>query len=264
MTHPSRPERERGGRPPHNPPRRPVIGLTPDVASAEAEAAGAPRYELKLQYAEGVLKAGGLPLLLPFSEDSSVIRAYLERVQGLIVTGGAFDIPPGYYNETPREGLGPLKPERTAFETLALRLALERQLPILGICGGMQLINVHFGGTLYQDLSRELPEAALHEQAHESTQPHHPIEVKEDSLLAEAVGKGAMMVNSTHHQAVKTLGEDLRVSAVAPDGVIEAIESTRHPFVLGVQWHPEALLTSVPIHLGILKRFIQQARSVHI
>jgi putative glutamine amidotransferase len=261
MTQPTHPER--GGRPgTSNPPRRPVIGLTPDVASAEEEAAGAPRYELKLQYVEGILKAGGLPLLLPFSEDSSVVRAYLERVQGLVVTGGAFDIPPGYYNETPREGLGPLKPERTAFETLALRLALERELPILGICGGMQLLNVHFGGTLHQDISRELPEALVHEQKHESTQPQHPVEVKDGTHLSDAVGKGALMVNSTHHQAVNALGEGLRVSAVAPDGVIEAIESTKHPFVLGVQWHPEALVGSVPVHLGILKHFIRQARDV--
>src|SRR5690606_41631566 len=92
----------------------------------------------------------------------------------------------------------------------------------------------------------------------------HPVDVKDDTRLSEAVGKGALMVNSTHHQAVDALGEDLRVSAVAPDGVIEAIESTRYPFVLGVQWHPEALITSVPTHLGILKRLIQKAREVHL
>jgi len=256
-------EDEGGGRGqariPHGGHRRPVIGLTPDLA-ANAEGGGPPRYELKLSYVEGILKGGGLPLLLPYSDDEKVVQAYLDRVQGLVVTGGAFDIPPADYGEEPREGLGPLKPERTAFETTVLRAALERQLPVLGICGGMQLLNVVLGGTLYQDLVRELPSASLHEQKHPSVQPQHPVDVRDGTLLAEAVGKGALMVNSTHHQAVNVVAPGLLVSAVAPDGVVEAIELPGPAFVLGVQWHPESLVTSVPTHLGILKLLVQRAR----
>lgn len=245
----------------HGHPRRPSIGITPDVSLPSPEAPF-PRFELKVAYPDAVLRAGGLPLVLPFSEDRSVIDLYLDRVSGLVVTGGAFDVPPELYGETPREGLGPLKPERTQFELSLLRGALQRRLPILGVCGGMQLLNVAFGGTLFQDLGRELPEAKPHEQKHDRAQPQHPIEVGDQTHLAEAIGgKGQLMVNSTHHQAVKTPGEGLVVSGVAPDGVVEAIELPgADQFVVGVQWHPELLVDTVPPHLGLYRALVARAR----
>lgn len=246
----------------HGETRRPVIGLTPDVTMSDD--GGPPRYEVKLTYVEGILKGGGLPLLLPYSDDPEAAKAALDRVQGLVVTGGAFDIPPEQYGEAPREGLGTLKPERTAFETTVLREAIERGMPVLGVCGGMQLLNVLRGGTLHQDLPREVPTALLHEQKHPSVQPQHPVDVKDGTLLAEAVGRGALMVNSTHHQAVKRVGGGLVVSALAPDGVVEAIELPGPRFVLGVQWHPESLVNSVPTHLGILKLLVQRAKAYHL
>lgn len=242
---------------PHGTPlRRPLVGISPDV-EGDAEAS---RYVLKTAYAEAVLRAGGLPLVLSVSADAGVVDAYLDRVSAVVVTGGAFDVPPAAYGQAPREGLGPLKPARTAFETLLLQSALRRKLPILGVCGGMQLLNVVLGGTLYQDLARELPGAKEHEQKNSRNQPSHPVEVRDGSLLAEVLGRGQLMVNSTHHQAISQLAPSLKVSATSPDGVVEAVESTEHPFALGVQWHPELLLQSMPLQLGLYRALVQKAR----
>jgi putative glutamine amidotransferase len=232
------------------------VGITPD-AEGDGDSA---RYVVKTAYADAVLRAGGLPLVLAVSPDAAVVDAYLDRVSAVVVTGGAFDVPPEAYGETPREGLGRLKPSRTAFETLVLQGALRRRLPVLGVCGGMQLLNVVLGGTLYQDLHRDLPEAKEHEQRNVRSQPSHPVEVRDGSTLAEVLGRGQLMVNSTHHQAVARVAPSLKVSAAAPDGVVEAVESTEHPFALGVQWHPELLLQSMPLHLGLYRALVQRAR----
>jgi putative glutamine amidotransferase len=241
------------------PPRRPNIGISPDWTGAGPENAFA-RYELKVTYAEAVLRAGGLPFVLPYTDDATCVEAYLDRVSGVIITGGAFDIPPEAYGETAREGMGPLKEGRTAFETALMRAALKRNMPVLGVCGGMQLLNVVLGGTLFQDIAREVPEAREHEQKHDRTQPQHPVDVKDGTLLAEAVGRGQLMVNSTHHQAVNKLGNQVVATAASPDGVVEAIESSAHIFAVGVQWHPEYMLNNLPVHGGIYKVFIHKAR----
>jgi putative glutamine amidotransferase len=233
-----------------------MVGVTPDL-DVEGDAS---RYWVKAAYTDAVLRAGGLPVLLPCSSDASVVDAYLDRVSAVVVTGGAFDVPPEAYGETAREGLGPLKPSRTAFETLVLHAALRRKVPVLGICGGMQLLNVVLGGTLYQDLHRELPGAREHEQRHDRGQPSHPVEVREGSVLADVLGRGQLMVNSTHHQAVSRVAATVKVSASSPDGVVEAIECTDHPFALGVQWHPELLLQAMPLQLGLYRALVQKAR----
>lgn len=244
---------------PGQPPRRPNIGITPDWHEARPEAPFA-RYELKVPYAEAVLRVGGLPFVLPYSDDPTCVDAFLDRVSGLLVTGGAFDIPPAAYGEAAREGMGPLKEGRTTFETALMRAALKRNMPVLGVCGGMQLLNVVLGGSLYQDIHREVSGAREHSQKHDRSQPQHPVEVRAGTMLADALGHGPLMVNSVHHQAVKRLGSQVVSSAVAPDGVVEAIESTAHAFAMGVQWHPEFMLTSIPAHLGIYKAFVQRAR----
>lgn len=244
---------------PHGPgggPRRPVIGITPDVSSGTEPV----RYEVKVAYPEAVFRAGGLPFILPYSDDPTMVDAYLDRIFGLVVTGGAFDIPPEAYGEKAREGLGELKPTRTAFESALMQAALRRNVPVLGVCGGMQLLHVLLGGTLFQDLRRELPNAREHEQPQDRTQPSHPVEVKDGTQLGELVGKGQLMVNSTHHQAANRVPDNVVVSAVAPDGVVEAIESKAHPFAIGVQWHPELLIHNVPAHLSLYKGLVHKAR----
>lgn len=241
--------------------RRPNIGITPDVSLPTADSPH-PRYELKVAYADAVFRAGGLPMVLPYTDESQIIENYLDRISGLVVTGGAFDIPPEAYGEAAREGLGQLKPSRTAFETEILKSALKRNIPVLGICGGMQLLHVVLGGTLFQDIRIECQQAREHEQKHDRAQPQHPVDVKDGTHLADLTGRGQLMVNSTHHQAARKLGDNVVVSAVAPDGVIEGIEAKNHPFAIGVQWHPELLIQSIPTHLGIYRGLVGKAKEM--
>jgi putative glutamine amidotransferase len=230
---------------------RPRIGLTVD-----ADEAGR-RYELKASYVEAVLAAGGLPLLLPHAGGAG--GAYLAILDGLVVTGGAFDVPPELYGEARRKECGPTRPARTAFEKEVLEAALAARLPVLGVCGGMQLLNVVRGGTLYQDL---VADAGLrgHEQPAPKDVPSHEARVVEGTRLAALLGAGALPVNSTHHQAVKTVGRGVVVSARAADGVIEAIELDGLPFALGVQWHPEAVLRHDARQAALYRGLVAAAR----
>jgi putative glutamine amidotransferase len=238
---------------------RPIIGLTPDEATPPTPFA-VPRYELKRAYADAVLAAGGLPLVLPYSDDPEVLAQLIAMIDGLVVTGGAFDVPPALYGEAPREGLGALKPGRTTFELALIRAALDQRLPLLGVCGGMQILNVALGGSLYQDIGADVPGALAHEQKTDRQTPAHPVLVRPGSLLARACGEGTLAVNSTHHQSVRRLGAGLIASASSSDGLAEAIELPAAAFVLGVQWHPELLVQSVPAHLGIYRSLVAAAR----
>ncbi|MGQ0507443.1 MAG: gamma-glutamyl-gamma-aminobutyrate hydrolase family protein [Myxococcaceae bacterium] len=240
-------------RPQHGsaPPRRPSIGIAPGLCHAAAEGKSGSTLS-----AEAIIKAGGLPFLLPATEERAVIDAYLDRVSGVLILGAELELPP----ETSGEAVGPLKQGRSGFETTLMQAALSRQLPILGVCGGMQLLNVLLGGTLYQDIQKEIANVKEHNQQHAPNQPHHPVEVKEGTQLAEHIGRGQLMVNSVHRQAVKAAGKNVVVSALSPDGVVEAIEATGYPFVVGVQWNPEMLLQAVPSHLGLYKAFVHRAR----
>jgi putative glutamine amidotransferase len=232
---------------------RPRIGLTADAGDDGA------RYELKASYVEAVLAAGGLPVLLPHAP--RLAPAYLALLDGLVVTGGAFDVPPELYGEERRKECGPLRPERTAFEKELLEAALSARLPVLGVCGGMQLLNVVRGGTLYQDLAADAGLAG-HEQPAPKDAPSHVAAVVPGTRLAGLVGAEPVPVNSTHHQAVKAPGAGVTVSARAPDGVVEAIEFPDLPFAIGVQWHPEAVARHDPRHLAIYRGLVEAARSV--
>ncbi len=234
---------------------RPCIGVTIDVDES------AQRYEIRQAYVEAVLAAGGVPVLLPPAQ--SVSAAYLAMIQGLIVTGGAFDVPPELYGEVRREVCGPLKESRTRFEKELLEAALASSLPVLGICNGMQLMNVVRGGTLYQDLAAD---AAVrgHEQPPPKDVPTHAIKVPAGTLLWRLIGPGVPehRVNSTHHQAVKEPGTGVLVAARAPDGVVEAIELPDLPFAIGVQWHPEVLRRHDDRHAGLFDGLVEAAKGV--
>ena len=165
----------------------------------------------------------------------------LRSLDGLLVSGGNFDIHPSFYGEKPIDGLGAIKPERTESELDLTAAALKDDLPILGICGGAQAINVVLGGTLYQDIGSQVPGADEHEQSRKKTIGGHQIDIRKGTRLKKIVQRQKLEVNTSHHQAVKALGRGLVVNAVAGDGIVEGIESIRHNFVLGVQWHPEVL-----------------------
>ncbi|MCB2055017.1 MAG: gamma-glutamyl-gamma-aminobutyrate hydrolase family protein [Geminicoccaceae bacterium] len=218
---------------------RPVIGITLDSEEAGGYSKF-PWYALRQNYASSVVAAGGLPMVLP--HEAELVDLYLERIDGLIVTGGAFDVDPLLYGSDDRHPSVSLKQKRTAFEWAILQGALRRDVPVLGICGGMQLLNVVLGGTLLQHIPDSVPNCLAHEQPNPRDQAGHEVSVVAESLLDRLVGRRTMSVNSAHHQAADRIGEGVLVSGRAPDGVVEAIEHGGYRFCLGVEWHPEFLI----------------------
>lgn len=219
--------------------RRPVIGITLD-AEQPGGYSKYPWYALRANYADAIAAAGGLPVTLPHLP--SLAEAYLDRLDGLVVTGGAFDVDPALYGEAERHESVTLKSERTVAELALARGALARDLPVLGICGGQQLLAVAVGGTLIQHIPDTVAAALEHEQANPRHEAGHEVAIVPGTLLHAITGAKAMRVNSSHHQAVRDPGPFATVNAHAPDQVIEGIEDRRFRFCLGVQWHPEFLI----------------------
>jgi putative glutamine amidotransferase len=218
---------------------RPLIGVTLD-SERPGGYSKYPWYAIRQNYADAIAAAGGLPVALP--HDPALAAAYLGRISALVITGGAFDVDPSLYGAGDRHETVTLKQGRTAAELALLRGALACDMPILGICGGQQLLAVALGGTLVQHIPDTIPNALPHEQPNPRHEPGHAITVVEDTLLHRIVGTTAMRVNSAHHQAVRDPGPHAIVNAVAPDHVVEGVEDPRRRFCLGVQWHPEFLI----------------------
>lgn len=214
----------------------PVIGITLDSEPPGGYAAQ-PWYAVRENYCDSVARAGGIPILLPHESDRA--DDYLSMVDGLIITGGAFDVDPALFGASSRHETVTTKDRRTTFELAITRGAMARDMPMLGICGGEQLLNVVLGGTLIQHIPDEVKGALEHEQTNPRTEPGHAVTVTAGTLLHRIADRSELSVNTAHHQSVKDVGEDVVVNAVAPDGVIEGIESPRFRFCLGVQWHPE-------------------------
>ena len=216
--------------------KRPLIGVTLD-----SEPAGGwskyPWYALRTNYAGAIAAAGGLPLALPHHPE--LAGEYLDRLDALVVTGGAFDVDPALYGDGAMHGTVTLKAGRTQAELALVQGALARNMPVLGICGGQQLLAVALGGTLIQHIPDSVADALAHEQPNPRHEAGHAVAVVAGTLLHRIVGATTMHVNSSHHQAVRTAGAHAVVNALAPDGVIEGIEDGRYRFCLGVQWHPE-------------------------
>jgi putative glutamine amidotransferase len=195
-----------------------------------------PEYWIKQRYIEAVRAAGGLPLLLP--PGCRALEAALEGIDAVVITGGATDIDPAAYGQPALGRLDRLDAPRTDAELSLARLCVARDLPVLGVCGGMQVLAVATGGALYQDIATDLPAAGQHEQLTDPAHPWHDVHF-EPGVCREIFGPLAP-VNSTHHQAVRDPGA-LAVTGRAPDGVVEAIELPGHRFCVGLQWHPELL-----------------------
>lgn len=219
---------------------RPVIGVTLDSEQAGTKQnpsySAYPWYALRENYMSSLIEAGGMPVALP--HHAALADDMLDTIDALVVTGGAFDVDPGLYGVGERHETVVLKQSRTAAELALLRGALERDMPILGICGGQQLLAVVLGGTLIQHIPDSVERALAHEQPNPRHEAGHPVRIEPGTLLARIVGTGEMQVNSSHHQAVRDPGRG-RVNALAEDGVIEGIEDPARRFCLGVQWHPE-------------------------
>ncbi len=244
--------------------KAPLIGITPDTATSRPDISGSrpePLLVLQERYVRAVQEAGGVPLVLPIGASGAALRRIADSVDGILVSGGNFDIHPRLYGEEPTEALGQIKEERTRFELELISLALERDLPLLGVCGGAQAINVVLGGSLYQDISSQIPAAAEHQQGALKDRGGHKVKVRDGTKLQRIVGRREIDVNTTHHQAVKKPGRGLIVNATAEDGVIEGIESKEHTFVLGVQWHPEFLTHRDVLQRKIFAAFISTCSS---
>ena len=214
----------------------PFIGLTLDHEPAGGWSQF-PWYAIRENYCNAVRRAGGLPVLLPHQPDDAAL--YLDRINGLVVTGGGFDVDPALFGAASRHPSVTTKDRRTAFELAATRGALDRGMPVLGICGGQQLLNVALGGSLIQHIPDEVPDALPHRQANPRNEAGHKVRIVAGTLLHRIAGVEELAVNSAHHQAVKEAGPGVIVDARAEDGVVEGIEDPRRGFCLGVQWHPE-------------------------
>jgi putative glutamine amidotransferase len=234
---------------------QPVIGLTLDAEPPGGYSA-LPWYALRENYCAAVVRAGGLPLLLPHEVEQA--DAYLRIIDGLVVTGGGFDIDPAIFGAETRHPTIKTKDRRTQFELAVTRRALSADKPVLGICGGQQLLNVALGGTLIQHIPDEVPGALVHKQAN-GNEPGHLVRFTEGTRLREIAGCGEAPVNSTHHQAVKAPAPGLLVDATAPDGIIEGIEDPCRRFCIGVQWHPEYAISEADLRL--FAAFIEAARA---
>ncbi|HEX3016425.1 MAG TPA: gamma-glutamyl-gamma-aminobutyrate hydrolase family protein [Caproicibacter sp.] len=222
---------------------RPVIGIVSSLKSKDPDLNKINKVvSVNNSYVLSVLGAGGLPYVMPPVDDDETIAEMVQKIDGLLVTGGN-DLRPQLYGEEPGWGQGSFSPERDHLDLVSIQAAHEQKKPILGICRGIQAINVFFGGTLYQDLRKVETCTVNHYQDAESSCWSHTVEISKDSVLYPVLGP-AVMTNSFHHQAVRRVADGFLTSAVSKDGVVEAIESTKGPLVLGIQWHPELMASS--------------------
>lgn len=208
-----------------------------------------------------VADAGGVPVLIPYPYDEEKLAVAVGAVDGLLLQGGV-DVDPHLYGEEPLPGMGSFDPEIDALDVTAARLALERDIPVLGLCRGAQVLNVAAGGTLYQDIPSQVPGALKHAQKAPRWAASHAVRLEADSRLAEILGATELRVNSYHHQSVKDVAPGFRAVATAPDGIIEAVESAAHRFAMGVQWHPELMVEREPRYAALFRAFIEAARAV--
>ena len=232
--------------------KKPRIGITLDSEESGGYSQ-LPWYALRKNYVDSIVEAGGIPLILPHNE--LLATTYVDFMDGLLITGGAFDVDPALFGATEYHDSVVLKKGRTDFEIAVTRRMLSARKPILGICGGQQLLHVLLGGTLIQHIPDEVATPLEHEQPNPRTEPGHQVTVVAGTLLDKIAGRKEFPVNSAHHQAAKAVGDGVIVSATAPDGVIEAIEYPSLPFCLGVQWHPEYHIS--PVDTNIFNAFVE-------
>lgn len=240
---------------------RPRIGVVTDYQAGTLPGFGGEEAHvfLNARYLRAVEAAGGRPWLLPPPADAGGAEDYLAGVDGLLLTGCGRHLDPQAYGETARFDLELMPQSKQALELALVRGALARGVPLLAVCGGMQSLNVALEGTLVQRIADEVPGALVHMQADKATHPSHPVEVAPGSVLEAIAGARTLQVNSSHTQSVARVGKGLRVSATAPDGVVEAVEHGGAVWAVGVQWHPEYLVADAA-QRRLFETLVGQAR----
>ena len=245
--------------------RRPTIGVTTQTLQAiDGIPAGLPTSVVMNQrYYEAVAAAGGAPVLIPLLEDEEALRATYEACAGILIPGGV-DMDPATYGEAPHEKLGRIDQDRDRVELQLTHWCIEDKKPLLGLCRGLQVINVAQGGTLFQDIDAQFQGAIRHDYfptyGFERDHLSHDVAVEPSSRLRSLVDLDQLPVNSMHHQGVKQLGRGLIACARASDGLIEAVESTNGHWMVGVQWHPEVFESTDPHTRDLFRGFVDAAR----
>ncbi len=237
----------------------PVIGIT---TKRQTNTYGFPEIAVAETYPQAILRAGGLPVLIPLGLPEDRIKQVLSSLDGVLFSGGG-DIEPQAYGAGMTDKVHTVDADRDRVEIGLVREVVEGGTPFLGICRGIQLINVALGGTLYRDILAEHPDAIEHTYYPDWPWNHlaHTVDVQADSLLADILGTTEIPVNSLHHQAIKGVASDLVPVAYAPDGIIEGVALPDHPFGLAVQWHPEWLPEHEPMR-ALFRRLVDEAKGV--
>jgi putative glutamine amidotransferase len=234
---------------------RPVIGITVFNENKPKKMYSS----ISSNYVRSVYMAGGLPVLIPIMEDKEYTANYIDIIDGLVLTGGE-DVLPILYGENPLKEVNSVDPQRDNHEYNLFLEAVAKDMPVLGICRGIQLMNIALGGTLYQDIYKQFDNAFGHNPGDVPVDSlHHSIKLEEKSILYDIFRKKELNVNSRHHQAVKDLGKNLRVTALSDDGIVEGIESMDNRFIVGVQWHPEDLVVKYPEFLGLFMALVNES-----
>ncbi len=234
---------------------KPVIGISSTYGKGTSTVA-------PLTYVNSVIRAGGVPLVFPLTDDEELLSAMLERVDAVIMTGGEDIDPLKWYGEEPLPQMGNVAPERDAFDIALIRLAVGKNMPLMGICRGHQALNVAFGGTLYQDIPSQIRRSrVMHRQKAPGHYGTHKMTITAGSLMHQLLGSDEVNINSYHHQAVKDIAEGFVATAFATDGVIEAMENIDDKSVFGVQFHPEKFTAEgIDTFLPLFEHLIKEAK----
>jgi len=239
-----------------------MIGI-PAAVLERPSVPGAAYFQFNGNYPAALAASGALPVVIPLGLPDDALADLFDRLDGLCLAGGV-DVDPAHYGEARRPALGKVDAARDTTELTLARWALTADLPLFGICRGIQLLNVAAGGSLYQDLATQMPTARKHDYNHTDSpweRPVHAVHVAEGSRLAALLGTGEVITNSFHHQAVKELAGEFVPVAWAADGVVEGIEAPGQRFALGVQWHPEGMFTTDPLARELFAAFVEACRA---